>query len=116
MSVCMFFCGPHLPLASQFVSLCLAAPPQAAAGCNTNSCFSRRTTFRNNCQPYGIGGKMRGKRPFSKPVVRSAHDGETTFLLQNELRSNIIEILLRYYCLTTFISAHTYKKSELKEA
>ena len=57
MSVFMVFCGPHLPLAFQFVcgpggggaanklegkwklSLCLVAPPQAAAGYSTNSSF-----------------------------------------------------------------------------
>ena len=67
MSVLMVFCGPHLPLAFQFVcgpggggaanklegkwkvSLCLFAPPQAAAGYGTNSGFCRRTTFEDIC-------------------------------------------------------------------
>ena len=57
MSVFMVFCGPHLPLAFQFVcgpggggaanklegkwkvSLCLVAPPQAAAEYGINSSF-----------------------------------------------------------------------------
>ena len=67
MSVFMVFCGPHLPLAFQFVcgpggggaanklegkwkvSLCLVAPPQAAAGYSTNSSFCWRTTFEDIC-------------------------------------------------------------------
>ena len=67
----MVFCGPHLPLAFQFVcgpggggaanklegkwkvSLCLVAPPQADAGYSTNSSFCWRTTFEDICQPLG---------------------------------------------------------------
>ena len=67
----MTFCGPHLPLAFQFVcgpggggaanklegkrkvSLYLVAPPQAAAGYCTNSSICWRTPFRNLCLPYG---------------------------------------------------------------
>ena len=61
MSVLMFFCDPHLPLAFQFacgpggerVSLCLVTTPQAAAGYSTTKRFCWRTTCRNNYQQYG---------------------------------------------------------------
>ena len=58
MPVFMVFCGPHLPLAFQFVcgpggggnvSLCSVAPPQPAAGYSTNSSFCWRTTFEDIC-------------------------------------------------------------------
>ena len=67
----MVFCGPHLPLAFQFVcgppspraanklegkwkvSLCLVAPPQAAAEYDINSSICWRTTFEDICQPLG---------------------------------------------------------------
>ena len=68
MSVFMVLCGPLLPLAFQFVcgpggggelankledmwkvSLCLVAPPQAAAGYSTNSSSCWRTTFEDIC-------------------------------------------------------------------
>ena len=82
MSVFMVFRGPHLPLAFQFVcgpggggaanklegkrkvSLCLVAPPLAAAEYSANSSFCWRTTFEDICavrkwsrRPHGVFGR-----------------------------------------------------------
>ena len=82
MSVFMVFCVPHLPLAFQFVcgpggggaanklegkwkvSLCLVAPPLAAAVYSANSSFCWRTTFEDICavrkwsrRPHGVFGR-----------------------------------------------------------
>ena len=79
MSALMVVCGPHLPLAFQFVcgpggggaankvegkwkvSLCLVAPPQAAAGYSINSRFCWRTTFEDIC---AVRKEDRPKMPF----------------------------------------------------
>ena len=88
----MVFCGPHLPLAFQFVlrpggaggaanklegkwkvSLCFVALPHAGAGCSTNSSFCWKTTFEDICavRKVEVGFwhfRRRAEKPIKKPA------------------------------------------------